>query len=77
VPDYPIAARIAHPLGETEGLDQPVHCRADVGVQKIGNDLRVGIVQWYGSNFTASQAGGLLASSHARGPPHQQPAAPP
>jgi hypothetical protein len=62
VPDCPVAARIAHPLGEAEGLDQPVHCRAGVGVQKIGNDLRIWIVLWHGSNFTAGPAGGLLAA---------------
>ena len=62
VPDCPVAARIAHPLGEAEGLDQPVHCRTGVGVQKIGNDLRIRIVLWHGSNFTADPAGALLAA---------------
>jgi hypothetical protein len=60
VPDCPVAARIAHPLGEVEGLDQPVHGRVGVGVgvgvQKVGNDLRIWIVLWHGSNFTADPA---------------------
>jgi MOSC domain-containing protein YiiM len=61
--DDTAVARIAHPLGEAERLDQPVHCRAGVGVQKIGNDLRIWIVLWHGSNFTAGPAGGLLAAA--------------
>jgi hypothetical protein len=65
VPDCPVAARIPHPLGEAEGLDQPVHGRAGVGVQKIGNDLRIWMVLWHGSNFIAGPAGGLLAAGTA------------
>jgi hypothetical protein len=61
VPDGPVAARIAHPLGEAEGLDQPVHGRAGIGVQKIGNDLRVWMVLRHGSNFTAGPDGGFVS----------------
>ena len=53
VPDGPVAALIAHPLGEGEGPDQPVHGRAGIGIQKVGNDLRIWMVLRHGSNFTA------------------------
>src|ERR1700722_595016 len=66
VPDGPVAARIARPLGEAEGFDQPVHGRAGLGVQKIGNDLRVRMVLRHGSNFTAGLAGPLAAGATAR-----------
>src|SRR5271165_2849144 len=52
VPDCPVAVLIARPLGESEDLDQPVHCRAGVGIQQIRNDLWVWAVLGHGSNVT-------------------------
>jgi hypothetical protein len=57
VPDGPVAVLIACPLGESEDLDQPVHGRAGIGIQKIGNDLRVWIVLRHGSNGTVRPRG--------------------
>ena len=59
VPDGPVAPLVAHPLGESEGLDQPVHRRAGICVQKVGNDLRIWIVLRHGSDLTARMASDL------------------
>jgi len=52
VPDGPVAALVAHSLGESEGLDQPVHRRAGICVQEVGDDLRIGSALRHGSDHT-------------------------
>ena len=52
VPDGPAVLGIASSLGETEDLDQPVHGRAGIRVEKIRNDLRIWVLLRHGSDFT-------------------------
>jgi len=57
VPDGPVVSRIAGSLGETEDLDQPVHGRAGIRVEKIRNDRRIWVLLRHGSDFTPALAG--------------------
>ena len=55
VPHGPVALPVADSLCETEHPDQPVHRRACVFIQQIGNDLWVRAVVRHDSHATAAR----------------------
>ena len=64
-PYRPIAVPVTYSFGETEHPDQPVHRRARVLIQEIGNDLRARAVVRHDSHATAARRASF---THTRTP---------